>query len=78
MSAASIRTIEYCGLGAANNFKISSLFLSADIVSNPSLKSRIAAISISWDSSSLPNKARNRKILICANSLLLFLHMDPL
>ena len=63
MSAVSIRKIEYCGLGAANNFKISSLFLSADIVSNPSLKSFIVAISISWVSFSLPNNARNRKNL---------------
>ena len=63
MFAFSIKKIEYFRLGAANSLKISSLFLSADTVSNPSLKSFNAAISISWFSSSLPNNARNRKNL---------------
>ncbi len=50
-------------LGAANNLKISSLFRSADIVSNPSRKSLSAEISISRNFLFVLNNAAKRKNL---------------
>ena len=59
----SISEIEKMRLGAANNLKISSLFLSADIMSNPSFKSLSAEISISQNFLFALNNAANRKNL---------------
>ena len=59
----SISEIEKMRLGAANNLKISSLFRSADIVSNPSRKSLSAEISISRNFLFVLNNAAKRKNL---------------